>query len=116
MRHFHRGLGLALLALYVVVLTHRSHFLAGLEFVRSPIPLGGPRSANPLSGWLVALGLPLVAIVCFVWPRRLMWWFSPRTPPSYDYLLTENFWYCVGYAALIVGVGVLLLFRQPLVP
>jgi hypothetical protein len=42
-----------------------------------------------------------------------MWRFSPRTPPSNDFLLPESSWYCLGYAALIVGIGVLLLFREP---
>jgi len=91
-------------------------FLPGLQFVASPLPFPGPRSGNPVNGWIVALGMPLAAITCFIWPERLMWWFSPRIPPSYDYLLTEGFWYYVGYASLIVGVGVLLLFRQPLIP
>ena len=42
-----------------------------------------------------------------------MRWFSPRIPPDDDYLLTPGFWYLVGYLALIVGIGVLLLFRTP---
>ena len=31
-------------------------------------------------------------------------------------ILTEGFWYGIGYAALIVGIGILLLLRAPLLP
>ncbi len=87
--------------------------LPGLEFIPSPLPVPVPTSGDPALGWLVAFGLPIVAIMCFVAPDRLMRWFSPRIPPDYDYLLTPGFWYLVGYVALIVGIGVLLLFRTP---
>jgi len=85
-------------------------------FLPSPLRFPGLRNGNPAFGWVVAFGLPLLAIVCFIWPERLMRRFSPRIQPSNDYLLTESFWYCMGYAALIVGIGVLLLFREPLLP
>lgn len=39
-----------------------------------------------------------------------MWWFSPRIPPDFEYLLTAGFWYLLGYACLLIGGGLLLLF------
>jgi hypothetical protein len=67
--------------------------------------------AHAGTGLAVIYGLPLAAIACFLMPRRLMYWFSPRLPPAYDYLLTESFWYLVGYLLLALAVAVLLLFR-----
>jgi hypothetical protein len=105
-RRFHRLLGLLLASLYVYVVIHKSTFLPNLALAP---PVAGSRKAG--TGYLVAFGLPLAAIVCFLWPERLMWWFSPRTPPDYEYLFTEGAWYLLGYVLLAVGVGVLMLFR-----
>jgi hypothetical protein len=106
MRRFHRVLGLVLACLYVYVVIHKSALLPNL--VLAP-PFAGSRKSG--TGYLVALGLPLAAMVCFIWPEQLMWRFSPRTPPLYDYLFTEPVWYLLGYVLLLVGIGVLLLFR-----
>jgi len=62
-------------------------------------------------GYWVIYGLPVAAIVCFLFPRRLTWWLSPRPPPLYEYLITDGVWYVLGYCLLAVGIGVLLLFR-----
>lgn len=110
-RKFHLVLGIALSLLYLFLLLHLRRMLPGLELIPPPLPVAV--SDNPGFGWLVAFGLPIVAIMCFVAPDRLMRWFSPRIPPDYDYLLTPGFWYLVGYFVLIVGIGVLLLFRTP---
>ncbi len=108
-RKFHLVLGIALSLLYLFLLSHLHRILPGLELLPSPLPV--PVADSPGFGWLVAFGLPIFAIACFVAPDRLMRWFSPRIPPDEDYLLTPGFWYLVGYVALIVGSGVLLLFR-----
>ena len=110
-RKFHLVLGFALSLLYLLLLSHLHRILPGLEFISSPLPI--PVTDSPGFGWLIAFGLPIMAIACFVAPDRLMRWFSPRIPPDDDYLLTPGFWYLVGYLALIVGIGVLLLFRTP---
>jgi hypothetical protein len=73
--------------------------------------LGGPHVPKLSRGLLAAYGLPLAAIGCFVFPERLKWWLSPRPPPEFEYLLTESFWYFLGYVLLALSVGVLLLFR-----
>lgn len=104
----HQALGLGLLALYVVALFYRSTLLPGLAVSPAYVPHAFRHAGT---GIMVAYGLPLAAIICFLWPERLMWRFSPRTPPDYAYLLTEGFWYALGYFLLLVGSGVLLLFR-----
>lgn len=109
---FHRVFGALLLALYIYMLVHHGSLLPGLEFAPSQVPIVARRIG---SGWLVILGLPLLAIGCFLFPTQLMWRLSPRTPPDYDYLLTEGFWYLVGYALLLLSLGVLSLFRQQLI-
>jgi len=106
MRIFHRTLGILLAGVYVYWITHQGRGMPAIG-VRVPAVYIGKAG----TGILVAYGLPLAAIVCFVWPERLMWWFSPRTPPLYDYLFTEGAWYLLGYALLLIGIGVLLLFR-----
>lgn len=105
-RRFHRGLGIGLGLLYVFWITHQGQ---GLPSVGIPASVGYSGKAG--TGILIAYGLPLAAIVCFIWPERLMWWFSPRTPPDYDYLFTEGAWYILGYVLLIIGIGVLLFLR-----
>lgn len=105
-RHFHRGLGLVVAILYVIVLLNRSRLLPHLVVARGSI---GYRGAG--TGYLLAFGLPIAAIFCFLRPERLMWWFSPRTPPDFEYLLQENAWYLLGYVLLVVAIGILLLFR-----
>ncbi len=110
-RKIHLVLGIALSLFYLFLLSHLHRILPGLELNRPPLPVAIPD--NSAFGWFVAFGLPIVAIMCFVAPDRLMRWFSPRIPPDYDYLLTPDFRYFVGYFALIVGIGVLLLFRTP---
>ncbi len=105
-RHFHRGLGLILANLYVVVLVNKSRWLPHLVAVGRPM---GGRGAG--TGLLLAFGLPIAAIICFLWPERLMWWFSPRTPPDFEYLFQESAWYLLGYVLLVVAIGILLLFR-----
>jgi len=109
--HFHRAFGLLLLLVYIFLLAHRSSLLPGLEFTSVHTAIYGKQG----TGWLIVLGLPLTAIACFLIPTQLMWWLSPRTPPDYDYLLTEGFWYAVGYALLALSVGLLSLFRQQLI-
>jgi len=93
-------------AVYLLWIIHPGH---GWLVVGIPRSLGYAGKAG--TGILVAYGLPLAAIVCFIWPERLMWWFSPRTPPDYEYLFTEGAWYILGYVLLILGIGILLLFR-----
>jgi hypothetical protein len=110
--HFHRVLGLLLLALYIYMIAHLSSLLPGLELAPSQVPI---RASKIGTGWLVIFGLPLLAIGCFLFPTQLMWWLSPRTPPDYDYLLTEGFWYLLGYALLALSFGVLSLFRHQLI-
>ena len=105
-RHFHRVLGLIVAVLYVTVLLNRSRFLPQLVIAGRSV---GTRGAG--TGYLLAFGLPIAAIVCFLWPERLMWWFSPRTPPDYEYLFQENAWYLLGYLLLMVAIGILSLFR-----
>jgi hypothetical protein len=110
-RRFHRALGLVVLLAYAYVLTHLAGVLPGLQFLPAPFPGLGLRSGNPVNGWLVIFGLPLVSVICFIWPEQLMWRLSPRTPPDYDYLFTPGVWYLLGYVCLALGVGVALLFR-----
>jgi len=109
-RRFHLGLGIALAILYIHLVVHQASLLPELA---APPPLDhfSWAFAKSTTGYLVAYALPVAAIACFIWPERLMWWFSPRPPPSYDYLITEGVWYFLGYVLLVVGVGVLLLFR-----
>lgn len=106
MRGFHSVLGVLLAVLYAALLAHPA-WLPGLT--------AAAQWARPFSrvgtGLAVAHGLPLAAIACFLMPRRLMLWLSPRVPPLNDYLLTEGFWYLAGYLLLAVAVGLLLLFR-----
>jgi hypothetical protein len=109
-RRFHMGLGLLVAALYVYVLLHQATLLPGLG-APSPLEHFSFAFSKSATGDLVAYALPLAAIACFIWPQRLMWWFSPRTPPSYDYLMTEGVWYLLGYVLLVIGVGVLMLFQ-----
>jgi hypothetical protein len=110
--HFHRFFGALLLALYIYLLVHHASLLPGLDIAPSQVPL---RASKIGVGWLVIFGLPLLAICCFLFPTQLMWRLSPRTPPDFDYLLTEGFWYLLGYALLLLSIGVLSLFRQQLI-
>ncbi len=105
-RKFHLGLGVLLAVVYVIWVVHPGR---GWPSVGIPRSVGYTGKAG--TGILVAYGLPLAAIACFIWPERLMWWFSPRIPPDYDYLFTEGAWYVLGYFLLTIGIGVLLLFR-----
>jgi hypothetical protein len=105
-RQFHRGLGLVIAVLYVIVLLNRSRFLPNLVFAGRSV---GAHEAG--TGYLLAVALPFAAVICFLWRERLMWWFSPRIPPDYAYLLRESAWYLLGYILLIVGIGILQLFR-----
>jgi hypothetical protein len=105
-RRFHIFLGLSLIAGYIYVVLHRKELLPGL----SSATAGGVVLHGAARGFLVIYGLPLAAIFCFLWPERLMWRLSPRIPPFYDYLLTENFWYFVGYFLAVIGIGVLMPF------
>jgi len=105
-RRFHAGLGVGIIILYAIVLLHQSELLPGL--VEKGIPQISGKASR---GYWVIYGLPVAAIVCFLFPRRLTWWLSPRPPPLYEYLITEGVWYLLGYCLLAVGIGVLLLFR-----
>jgi hypothetical protein len=76
MRAFHSVLGLALAVLYVLVLGRRSPLLPNLP---GGAVMGWVRPyAHAGTGLAVIYGLPLAAIACFLMPRRLMYWFSPR--------------------------------------
>ena len=109
MRAFHSVLGLVLAVLYVLLLGRPSHLLPNLP---SAPTMGWVRPYSPAgTGLVVIYGLPLAAIACFLMPRRLMYWLSPRPGPLYEYLLTESFWYLAGYVLLGLSVGLLLLFR-----
>jgi hypothetical protein len=105
-RGFHSVFGVLLAVVYAALLAHPA-WLPGLTTAA--------QSASPYShvgtGLTVVYGLPLAAIACFLMPRRLMLWLSPRVPPLYDYLLTAGFWYLAGYLLLAVSAGLLLLFR-----
>ena len=109
-RSFHTSLGVALLLTYLYVVTHQQALLPDLAAAAQ----GASPLLRPLRfscGLLVIYGLPLAAILCFIFPRRLMWWLSPRPPPEFEYLLKEPFWYLVGYVLVALSVGLLLLFR-----
>ena len=109
-RSFHTLLGAALLLTYLYVVTHQQALLPDLAAAAqgaSPIL----RPSRFLCGLLLIYGLPLAAILCFIFPQRLMWWLSPRPPPEFEYLLREPFWYLVGYVLVALSAGLLLLFR-----
>ena len=106
-RRFHVTLGLILSAVYPYVVTHVEELLPVLS-AAAAVPGIIPRRGR---GLMVAFGLPVAAIVCFLFAPQLKWRLSPRTPPLYDYLFSEGAFYIAGYALLAVGVGVLLLFR-----
>jgi hypothetical protein len=55
--------------------------------------------------------LLLVAIICFLWALQLKRLLSPRMPPRFDYFLDKLSWYALGYAALIVGIALLMPYR-----
>jgi len=84
-RRFHTALGIVVLIGYVYVLCRHTALLPNLA-----AGLGGGPSLSTRSGAAspIVYALPLAAIVCFLWPERLKYKFSPRTPPEYDYLLT----------------------------
>ena len=75
-RKFHLVFGIALSLLYLFLFSHLHRILPGLEFISSPSPI--PVTDSPGFGWLIAFGLPIIAIACFVAPDRFMRWFSPR--------------------------------------
>jgi hypothetical protein len=106
----HRGLGVVVLCLYVYLMTHLSSLLPGLDLAPTPVAMAGNKRGT---GLLIILGLPLLAVACFLFPTQLKWRFSPRTPPDFDYMLTEGFWYLIGYVLLALSLGVLAIFRQP---
>lgn len=106
MRGFHSVLGVLLAVGYAALLAHPA-WLPGLA-VAAQFAAPYSRAGNGLA---LAYGLPLAAISCFLMPRRLMLWLSPRVPPLNDYLLTAGFWYLAGYLLLAAAVGLLLLFR-----
>jgi hypothetical protein len=110
-RVFHTTLGIALLLIYLYVMTHLERFLPGLAAAADVHVSSGISRSRASRGFAVIFGLPLAAIVCFLFPQRLKWWLSPRPPPEFDYLLTEPFWYAVGYILAALGLGLLLLFR-----
>lgn len=109
-KRFHTALGIFVSLSYLYFVTHVRLFLSQLAGVSGSLAgdNGVPKAGF---GLLVIYGLPIAAIVCFIWPERLKWWLSPRPPPEYDYLLTEGVWYLVGYVLLIVSVSIFLLFR-----
>jgi len=106
-RRIHLTLGLILSAVYLYIGTHVGTLLPGLD-AAATMPGFIPRRGV---GLVVAYGLPMSAIVCFLFAPQLKWRLSPRTPPLFDYLLSEGAFYIAGYGLLAVGIGVLLLFR-----
>lgn len=109
-RIFHTGVGIVLLMIYIYVVSHEETLLPGLAAVSQGIS-GIQHIPRLPRGLLVIYGLPLAAIACFLFPRRLMWWLSPRPPPEFDYVLKESFWYLVGYLLAALSGAVLMLFR-----
>ena len=109
-RLFHAALGIVLLLTYLYVVSHQGALLPGLAAATETGP-GSIHLPRASRGLLVVYGLPLAAIACFLSPRHLMWWLSPRTPPDYDYLLREPFWYMLGYILMAISVGLFALFR-----
>ena len=110
MARFHTVLGWLVLAGYVaVVVIHGAWNFPGLGNAAAVISHVVGNKAG--TGIFIAYALPLVAASCFLCPQQWMWRLSPRTPPSYDYVLGESFWYAIGYFVLAVSVGVLFLFR-----
>lgn len=106
MRGFHSVLGVLLAVGYAAILAHPA-WLPGLTAAAQ----FAPPYSRAATGLTMAYGLPLAAIACFLMPRRLMLWLSPRVPPLYEYLLTTGFWYLAGYLLLALAAGLLLLFR-----
>jgi hypothetical protein len=100
-------LGWTLFVLYLVGLFQLTTLFPGFS---APAPWGHDEVsfAHSGTGEALAFGLPLAAIVCFLWPERLMRRFSPRLPPHYDYLLTEGIWYTYGYAVLLLASALLM--------
>jgi len=111
MAKFHRVLGVLLLGLYVYVVTHHAQVLPEMVVKPRPALFGGVHADIPAFGYAVFFALPLVAILCFLFAPRLKRWLSPRTRPSYDFWLGDNFWYTLGYVALIGGVAILMSYR-----
>jgi hypothetical protein len=108
---FHRLLGVLLLGPYLYVVTHHAQVLPKLVAVPRPALFGGVHDDIPAFGYAVFFALPLVAIICFLWAPQLKRWLSPRMRPSFDYFLDDDFWYALGYLALIAGIAILLAYR-----
>lgn len=96
---------------YVYVVTHHAQILPKLLVRQRPALFGGVHSDLPAFGYSVLFALPLIAIVCFIWASQLKRWLSPRMRPSFDYFLDDNFWYALGYVALIVGIAIPMPYR-----
>ena len=107
----HRVLGVLLLAPYGYVVAHHAQILPRLVVSPRPALFGGLHHDIPAFGYAVFFALPLVAIICFLWAPQLKQWLSPRNRPSGDYFLNDNFWYALGYMALLVGIAMLIPYR-----
>lgn len=105
----HRILGVLILAGYALVLWNLA---AWVPWLAESLDANAAAKGRAAGGYLVIFGMPVAAAMCWLLPRSLMWRWSPRIPPTFDYLLGETFWIVLGYALLVLAVLLGVLFRS----
>lgn len=113
-RLFHIVLGCVLAIMYFYILMNLDKFFPGV--------VEADKAANSgESGWAVSQkasgGLyyvfiaPIFTIVCFLFPDVLANRYSPKSGLFGKPILTEGFWYIVGYFMIFVSYGLFKLFE-----
>lgn len=109
-KKIHFVFGLVLVGIYVHVFSNIETYLPGLALVMD-FNMNGQALRGALRGVGITFLLPLIPIICFLAPDYLTRRISPRTRILGVPVLTNGFWYVVGYFFLLVAIGVMTLFR-----
>lgn len=108
-KKIHFVLGLVLTGIYVHIFSNVETYLPGLWLVMgfnmNRVAIGGTMRCV-----VITILLPLIPITCFLIPGYLTKILSPRTSILGAPLLTNGFWYVVGYFFLMIAIAVMALF------
>lgn len=107
-------LGCVLAIIYFYVLTNLEKFFPGVTEADKAARSGESGwgvSQKALDGlWYVFIA-PIFTIVCFLFPGVLANRYSPKSGLFGKPVLTEGFWYIVGYFMMFVSYGLFKLFE-----
>ncbi len=103
-RYFHLLLGITILGLYFYTFLHMEklspEFKKYLDSMHCYIPTG---CHTGLARTFIEF-VPLITAACFMMPRWLSDWLSPRTSSFGDRIFTKGVFYIAGYLLLVVTI------------